>query len=149
MSAKSLGNADVEQQRISGAKACVPALRKLVQSAENSDIGPTAADYYGLNIKDAQVFVADINKAVGPLTSAQEGVIAVLVEYIHDSITSGDPDLERGWQSMAAMTDAELHKMVKSMQDDMEADNERMAKLRAEGNVIRFPGIRSHHEAKL
>lgn len=118
--------AEVEAERIEGAKACMRALANLVKSAEafndEDEGGMTYTEkgehYYGSRQSAAKVLA----NAIGPLNPYQEGVIIAMAEFIHSSVTTGEPDLER-WTPCAAMTAGQYRSVVEDMVRDMEEDD--------------------------
>jgi len=111
-----------DQARIAGAKACMLALANLVTAAkgfneagEKETIQETAEHYYGERYSDAKAF-AD---AIGQLSPYQEGAILALAEYIHSSITTGEPVIGT-WQPCAALTEGEYRAKVEKLAADME-----------------------------
>jgi hypothetical protein len=96
-----------EQSRIEGAKVCMLALAKMIESAEAFNVSSekltnnaeSAARYYDARLHDAKA-VAD---AIGSLSPYQEGAIIALAEYIHSYFTTGEPNLEV-WAPCVAMT---------------------------------------------
>ncbi len=121
----------IEAARIAGALKCMDALLKLEHDAthavEWAGSEQTAAEYYDQRLSDARALVA----ALGPMTPEQEGAIAVLAEYIHMSITSGQPTLESdGWIPLSAMTDKARQAMVEQLDAEHEADNAAIAAAR-------------------
>lgn len=111
----------IEAARIAGAKKCVDALRQLEQAAEaDHPSDNTVSGYYARRHSDACAFVA----ALGPMTPEQEGHVAVLAEYIHTFITTGQPNLApRGWAPLSAKTASARRAMYKKLEAEYAAEN--------------------------
>lgn len=99
----------IEAARIAGAIKCMDALSKLDLAAQEGNMDQTVSEFYAQRLSDAHAFVA----ALGPMTPEQEGVIAVLAEYIHAGINDNEPGLAPGdWKPLSAMTDEERRAMI-------------------------------------
>lgn len=89
---KSTDSAGATDQRIAGALECIEALKALTHSAENLPAEADDADSFrGIQRANAERLVS----LFGPLTPRQEGAFRALAEYIHYSITTGEPNLEK------------------------------------------------------
>lgn len=94
--------ADIERRN--GAKDCITALLALEHSAEN--LPPSANDgavYAAIQSGDAKQLIAQF----GPLTPRQEGAFRALAEYIHTTLTTGQPSLDK-WTPFVADTPEEI-----------------------------------------
>lgn len=101
--------ADIERR--AGAKDCIAELVRLERSADNlpssSDYG---AVYAAIQSGDAEYLVSQF----GEMTPRQEGAFRCLAEYIHTTITAGQPCLEK-WTPFVANTPEELAAWVASV----------------------------------
>lgn len=89
-----------EDYRREGAKACMAALRRMVENA--NDCGDAVEDYFTKRHEDAQVLAV----ALGPMSPFIEGAVIALAEVIHCTETTGEPNLSI-WKPWAAMSESE------------------------------------------
>lgn len=115
-------SAATENVRREGARACIRALRHLIEAAAKP-CGDEAADYYNKRHEDAKAFTATL----GSMPPHIEGVILALAEIFHMNETTGEPDLEFGWLPFCAMTNEERAAKIAEMKADMEEDRAEFA----------------------
>lgn len=100
---------------MAGAKECIAYLAKLERSAENMpESANDAAVYAAIQSGDAETLVAQFL----PLTPRQQGAFAALAEYIHCTVTTGTPDLDKWLPFAAEATGAIAEWAAKSNQED-------------------------------
>jgi len=90
-----------------GALECMSLLRDLAASA--SSLPPNADDasiFYRIQSQDA----AKLASAFG-LTPRQEGAFRALAEYIHVTMTTGEPNLD-AWLPLVAETDDQVKERI-------------------------------------
>lgn len=110
-----------DETRRAGALACIAALRRLVEAA-SQPIGNKAADFFTKQHGDAQAFAASL----GSMPPFAEGAIIALAEYIHETETTGTPDLE-AWEPEAAKTEAERKRHIAAIESTWNEEDRRSA----------------------
>lgn len=92
-----------EESRRSGALCCLASLRQLIGNANRPfDRPEKAGDFFARQHGDAQAFAASL----GSMPPFLEGAIIALAEYIHETETTGTPELDV-WMPDEAKTKAE------------------------------------------
>lgn len=92
-----------EQNRIAGALACMEAMRKVAQLADNVAPGMTCAESF----RDEDTAIAAVLTAAEPLNAFMSGFVEAMAHYIYECNGTGMPDLEV-WRPNASITNAEL-----------------------------------------
>jgi hypothetical protein len=113
-----------EDERRRGALAAIKALKVLAASADDPDnCGEEPADFFSWQHNDA----ATLADSLGPMPEYLRGAIMALAEYIHLSISTGEPNMV-AWLPVTAMTQAELQREVDRMRAaHMEASTSRIS----------------------
>lgn len=88
-------------ESVVGGKACMEALLKLEEAADES---MTAEDYFLHRESAISDFMLQAGHDLPPMVA---GFIRTLVEYAFTTMESGEPDF-RGWVPESAMTEEEL-----------------------------------------
>lgn len=110
----------IEAGRIAGALKGLEALRRLGRSTECAAPCQTIGEFEELRLFDARALVSSL----GPMTPEQEGVVAVLAEYIATEIAGSTPNISPGaWSPLSTMTAEERRAMYERLDAEHAADN--------------------------
>lgn len=90
-------------EAIAGAVACIAALQKLEQSMETSSFDEDWQSYF----EGKQRLVKEAAATAGELPPFATGFMLALVEYFHDTVEAGVPNMDK-WKPEAAMTPVEV-----------------------------------------
>ncbi len=114
----------IEAGRIAGALKGLEALRRLGRSTEYAAPCQTIEEFEERRLLGARALVSSL----GPMTPEQEGIVAVLAEYIATEIAGSTPNLARGaWLPLSTMTAEERRAMYERLDAEHEADNAAIA----------------------
>jgi hypothetical protein len=109
---------DAEGERRKGALATMQALRVLYASAENvGNCGNRPEDFYSWRFNDA----AKLADSLGAMPPRARGAIIALAEFIHYSVHTGEPNLDR-WLPVVAMTKEQLRREVAGTEEEYRND---------------------------
>ncbi|GEM_PF-4902213 len=109
---------DAEGECQRGALAAMQALRVLYASAEDvGNCGSRPEDFFLWRFNDA----AKLADSLGAMPQHVRGAIIALAEFIHYSIHTGEPNLDR-WLPVVAMTKEQLRQEIADTEEEYRND---------------------------
>ena len=113
MAGATLAEQQQQDNRRTGALACIMALHELEQIAEGANDPDHSVDEQYRQMKLA---CEAVTGAAQPLNPYMDGFVSTLAQYIFDVHTAGNPNLKK-WKSLAAMTPSQIAAQRKQIEE--------------------------------